>query len=562
MLPCDDTVCLECVETKILQAQPHEQNSRSLRCCLNYSHTFEDLNCDKVNKYILKKLSDQDFVTIVCDQHPDMFALYYCNQCDQFICELCITQQHKSHKGGQKSHFTKPFYEQYLRQTLPDFEATIKNLQTHIDNVLSLKQNDAVKDKDFRRSFRLIKQFLIIFSDRIDPISDFEKIQHILDQYSFKRTKCSCSICLNFSWSNGFNSVQISQPQIIQQSRQSQSNDLAQNSSELSLSISNHVQQRQSESSDLLETNISGQLSQINQQISQNQGGQDDSQQSQNQNLPQPVPQQNLNSPQLPQQDAIAQDSQSQNVQQSEVIEEEKSTEVILPPRTVPAISDQQGYKEFVRLVDIEVQKKQNSILANSILNHQNATFRLLYQGTRDGFTVQDLKRRMESQRFNSNVTFILSNQGQVFGGFSRTKRSFPELETNIFDDQAFIFQLNKQKVLSVNVGNANKYLSVTHKSDYLCGFGQHGIKIPSNCNINQCESYVGIGFVLPYELRNETRFNPGSDESGEQQWEIENTDLTNEIDERRRKYLAGARRFTVDEIEVYEIQYPEDINI
>eukprot|EP00347_Sterkiella_histriomuscorum_P005064 403358040 len=245
--------------------------------------------------------------------------------------------------------------------------------------------------------------------------------------------------------------------------------------------------------------------------------------------------QQNQNQNQLPQQVSRVQNNQNPVVQPNNNNFGRQLSSLGFNKRTAPAISAQPRYKEFVRLVDNEVLRKQDSVLGDEIPGFEEANFKLLYQGTRDGFTTEQLQKRLESKTNGNSFTFILSNHGQVFGGFSQVKRTFPEFETNIFDPLGFLFQLNKKKIILLDHSSPDKRYSVTHRSDYLYQ-----------------------GFVLPQELRSEVIINPGSDGCDEQEQELDHVDIDEELQEKRSSYMAGARIFTVDEIEIYEIEQSE----
>eukprot|EP00347_Sterkiella_histriomuscorum_P000256 403376581 len=525
LLPCNDTVCLECAEKKILSDVPDDQILQPLKCCINSSHTFESLSTEKVNNFIFRQISDKAFLTIVCDDHPNMFAKYFCNECRYNICEICVTLNHKTHKGNFKGAFSKLELEAFLSKSVNDFDSTMKKLQSHFDQILNVKQNNVLKDKDFRRSFQIVNQFLSMFCNLDKPIPYFKSR---VNNHS------------GFQWqpiTNSSSGLQLVPSQIANSAQQWQTTSVSNSVSQPS------YQNRQNQNPFL------GVFSQPQQSLTTIPS---QSRPSQNQNSIQSLPQM--------EQAARVQDSQNQVVQSNQVVEELKSSTESVNERTAPTILKPR-YEYFVSLVDTEVYKQVDSVLADAIPNIEDATFKLIYQGTRDGFTTAQLQKKLESQVSPNNITFILSNHGQVFGGYSSVKRTFPEHETNIYDKKAFMFQLYNEKVMIVDGTTANKYLAVTHKSDYLCSFGQSNLKISSNCNTdqNQCYSYLNKGFMLPEELRSEVVVNPGSDCKEEQEQDLEHVNFDNELVERRFSYMAGARRFTVEEIEIYEIEYPED---
>eukprot|EP00347_Sterkiella_histriomuscorum_P011983 403370343 len=237
-------------------------------------------------------------------------------------------------------------------------------------------------------------------------------------------------------------------------------------------------------------------------------------------------------------------------------IDEEFAKEIKLGIRTVPAISGELRYKKFVRLVDIEVKRKWNSVLLDYFREYESDSLELLYQGTRDGFTTEQLEKRLKNQQHEYTLTFILSNHGQVFGGFQTAAWNFPQLSkyshnavTYSYDDSAFLFQLNKKIVMPVNKNSSIKEFTIAQKENYLIAFGKDVLKISSNCNTDhkQCSSNLHGGFILPKVLRNHALA---------EKEEYDKVDFAKQLDERRRSYLAGAIDFKVDEIEIYEMEF------
>eukprot|EP00347_Sterkiella_histriomuscorum_P023058 403336113 len=281
--------------------------------------------------------------------------------------------------------------------------------------------------------------------------------------------------------------------------------------------------------------------------------------------------QQNSNQGQVAQRSSISQGNngglqrRDQCIQTQQIANIQK--QIVVNPaiykRTIPALmQNEPRYKNFVRLVDHEVLKTYQGILYESIGNYHNTTFKLIYQGTRDGFTARNLENRLKLQTSPANITFILSNHGQIFGGFSKVKRTFPIYESNIQDLNAFIFQINKRAVMKVDDESSSQYKAVTHQSNYLCCFGRDQLKITSNCNTayGSCISRLKRGvFNLPEELIPFSEdINPGSGDQEEDECSMSHVELTEEEISLQKSFLAGAENFTVDEIEVYEVSYPQ----
>eukprot|EP00347_Sterkiella_histriomuscorum_P002289 403368727 len=180
-------------------------------------------------------------------------------------------------------------------------------------------------------------------------------------------------------------------------------------------------------------------------------------------------------------------------------------------------------YLQFTNLVNLELNKDQQCLLMTArIENYQNKNFKLLYQGSRDGYKINSIEKLYNQ---GPTVWFILSEFGQVFGGY--TSITWKKNQASCDDVKAFIFQLNKRTIHK----QYQNQQSAIHQSNnsYLCVFGgQSGDAfIQYDCDINT-KSYCELGgtYLPPngYQL--------GSNEA--------------------KSYLAGQRNFKVIEIEVY----------
>eukprot|EP00347_Sterkiella_histriomuscorum_P004766 403359191 len=566
LLPCNDTVCYECVQSKIL-SPTYRQSSGQLTCCLDPTHSYKTVNCNRINNFVLRRLSDQEIVTIVCDDHPDMFAQYTCKQCSKFICEICVAQKHKTHQSGSKSQFLKEELLDYLLITKKVYKETINQLDYHFQNVKSLAQNQVLKDKEFRRSCHLITQFLIIFADRQEPMPEFESILKVLDCYSLRNSYSQNDFLshLNLSWENGLNleaSLNRASYFNSQKHVQQQSGTLVQIPIISPQPAQIQVQRQPEVISQQKLPNISNQLPQANTQIIQNQNNSVNSLKNLNQVPAQSLSSMILNQSRPQQLDANLKNSQNQSALQIDLTgTNENSSKILQNQRIAPAIQVEPHYQEFIRLVDNEILKKKESVLGNSIPGFKDISFKLLYQGTRDGFTAEQLQSRLKLQKSTHSITFVLSNLGSVFGGFQTVQRCFPKLKTNIYDKQAFVFQLNKRQILPRARNCQNQILSLTNQREYLCEFGATLI-LQSNCNIDwkSCNSFMCGCFTYPQELKNQVEGKPGLNSKEDHKCQLDHVDISSELYEKRRSYLAGARKFTVHEIEIYEIDLPQEI--
>ncbi|CDW80153.1 UNKNOWN [Stylonychia lemnae] len=187
-------------------------------------------------------------------------------------------------------------------------------------------------------------------------------------------------------------------------------------------------------------------------------------------------------------------------------------------------VNESEFKKKFRALVDSQVTynlSQQASLL--QLEGHCS----LLYKGSKHGFRAQDFHSRCDNK--GPTVSFILSNHGQVFGGYTSVPWQTPEkLFQPKKDSTAYLFQLNKNSKHPIYQNFVDH--AVGHFKNQILQFGLADIHIEDECNLkntNQCS--IGNTFKPPKNLK-----------YGE-----------NEMMD----YLAGANKFKVLEIEVYKIE-------
>eukprot|EP00347_Sterkiella_histriomuscorum_P002999 403365986 len=185
--------------------------------------------------------------------------------------------------------------------------------------------------------------------------------------------------------------------------------------------------------------------------------------------------------------------------------------------------------QQFRLLVDFEIQKDQSSLLQNQIPDYSTKQISLLYSGSRDGFAAKDFHKLCDDK--GPTVSFILSEYGQVLGGFTSIPWSSPAgWHSDLFDQShsdpsALVFSLSKR---SFQKQYQNQEEAVRHDTDWICVFG-NDICIYDNCDKNS-RSSCNLGYT--YELPNGQQYR--SDET--------------------QSYLAGQYKFKVFDIEVYQL--------
>eukprot|EP00347_Sterkiella_histriomuscorum_P004904 403358644 len=160
--------------------------------------------------------------------------------------------------------------------------------------------------------------------------------------------------------------------------------------------------------------------------------------------------------------------------QKSEIVKHQQSV-----PQRIPQLNQSQSYLTFLKLVNIELDRNYQSLLMTAnIENYTQKQYELLYQGSRDGFTAKAFHDKCDNK--GPTVSFILSEFGQTFGGYS----SILWQRNNKFapDENAFIFQLSKK---TIHRQFQNKDKAIFNKSSFLCLFGSGSdIAIQNNCDI------------------------------------------------------------------------------
>ncbi|CDW78662.1 tldc domain-containing protein [Stylonychia lemnae] len=175
----------------------------------------------------------------------------------------------------------------------------------------------------------------------------------------------------------------------------------------------------------------------------------------------------------------------------------------------------------FSRLVMLHIQ---NDRITSHLLRIKGST-KLLYRATRDGFQAVNFHSRCDN--LGPTISFIMSHQGNVFGGYTSVSWTSPAKNTNYPDKDSFLFQLNLNKLYQ-KVGSLD--FAVQHNTKFLMVFGSGDMLISDECNKNS-ESYSELGYT--YELEKDI-------ESSNKQ---------------KLQYLAGTDYFKVIEIEVYQVK-------
>ncbi|CDW81058.1 tldc domain-containing protein [Stylonychia lemnae] len=190
-------------------------------------------------------------------------------------------------------------------------------------------------------------------------------------------------------------------------------------------------------------------------------------------------------------------------------------------------LSEPDKPKYYRRLVDFHIETLRNQQIKGICkLLPLNGQCKLIFKATNDGFTASNFHQKCDNK--GPTISFIQSEHGQVFGGYTTVSWTTPDNNNKLNNDNdAFVFSLSKNTLHKQyqNFDNA-----VLHYKDWLMLFGSsHDIFISNDCN-NNSNSGCNLGY---------TYMPPQGFKYGDQQ---------------SKDYLGGSKEFKVIEIEVYQV--------
>lgn len=176
-----------------------------------------------------------------------------------------------------------------------------------------------------------------------------------------------------------------------------------------------------------------------------------------------------------------------------------------------------------IATIDSKILKKMSeiSLLRKWVSEKAKPTFKLLYRGTRDGFTANAFHTKCNNK--GPTVTVIRSSLGKIFGGFADLEWTSQNAYKN--SNNTFLFSIDKKGKYPVKSGGQSNAMYCYSTYGPTFG-GGHDIYICDNCNTTT-SSYSNF----PYSYECAEYVNNGSS-----------------------NYLAGAYNFKVDEIEVFAV--------
>eukprot|EP00347_Sterkiella_histriomuscorum_P022914 403336678 len=148
----------------------------------------------------------------------------------------------------------------------------------------------------------------------------------------------------------------------------------------------------------------------------------------------------------------------------------------------------QDGKKKLFRdLVKQEINRTQNSLILSHISNCSTQQFKLLFNGSRDGFTASKFHELCDNK--GPTVSFIQSEYGLVFGGYTCISWTSPGNYKSQSDPSAFVFSLIQR---SIHKQYQHQDSAVVHNKERMCVFGQD-IVIKNDCYQNS-NSFSDLG--------------------------------------------------------------------
>eukprot|EP00347_Sterkiella_histriomuscorum_P010892 403374523 len=157
ILQCGDTVCTECYKSKVIK----KNLNGTFYCCIDTTHEIELDQNPKENRSIMRKIQNNSYLYIFCDQHKDQYARFLCCQCESLVCKICAQSIHVYHKGSCKSILMPEDFMKYLEQIIPKLE----NVKNQIHNTLKkfskqLSNDISMQSQEFMNLVRFAKEVL------------------------------------------------------------------------------------------------------------------------------------------------------------------------------------------------------------------------------------------------------------------------------------------------------------------------------------------------------------------------------------------------------------------
>jgi len=176
-----------------------------------------------------------------------------------------------------------------------------------------------------------------------------------------------------------------------------------------------------------------------------------------------------------------------------------------------------------VALIDSKILKTTDqSLMLKKWISNGSVRFKLLWRGTRDGFTSTAFHAKCD--KFKPTITLASATTGKIFGGF--TDQDWTVISNYKPTSNAFLFSITNKEKYFIKQSNTQGTNHATYtNANYLPTFGGgHDLYFAESCDKNST-SYANFNYS--YDAKGRTR-----------------DDLT------------GAYNFQVKELEMYHVEY------
>jgi len=175
-------------------------------------------------------------------------------------------------------------------------------------------------------------------------------------------------------------------------------------------------------------------------------------------------------------------------------------------------------------IIDSKILKSfEQATLLKKWISNGSVKFKLLYRGTRDGFTSTSFHKKCDKAK--PTLTLVHNDQNKIFGGF--TDQDWTITSNYKVTENAFLFSVTEKEKYPLKSGGST-YASYAY-SNYMPTFGGgHDLYLCENCNTSNA---------------NYANFNYSYDSHG-----------------KSRETLTGAYNFTVKELEIFQVDFTGDL--
>eukprot|EP00347_Sterkiella_histriomuscorum_P009467 403341101 len=455
--------CLTCVKIYI---QARKKEDGTFPCCYSDQHTIPSDYLFETDTDIYDQLVERDKLTIKCMKHDNEYVEDYCHACEELICFRCVPA-HKKHfrNQGGNSSFTPERFKNYLMFVRPKLE----EIALQISQTLKIFNTALSNDEEYyaEEIMQWVKKTFTLLQHRLTQNESINMLHLHYEKYGSSITPDP----QNYETKNL--QEEIKQDNVSDQQKASEDykalvsrlrylelqqkycNDNLRQDSKTQKEFIKHVSEEMKKTEEFLNfqenlnQKLENSISDTNQQslmldsqINTFRTQIDD----QIHSMELSIKEQSL---------AFEKEIGDQKFEKQRIdkylVQLKKDVQWMNNIRsindidqTVDALKEVElkKYRElFRKLVNIEIKQKEKSLINQHISNSFDRSYKLLFCGSRDGFKANKFHELCDNQ--GPTVSFILSNYGQVFGGYASQPWTSPNESESFKDDaDAFIFSL------------------------------------------------------------------------------------------------------------------------